>query len=130
MDEITQEEFGKILKNFRKEKGLTQRELADKIHVAQNTVSKWEDGMLNPGFLNIYNLCRAFNITLDEFLGIEETEYVTLTVRKNDIERLQITFQKIEKALAFIFSRKEDTKLRQEWAEHKRLLELLILKAE
>ncbi len=129
MEEITQNEFGKILKEFRKKKGLTQKEIAEKIHVAQNTVSKWEDGTLNPGFLNIYNLCRVFNITLDEFLGLGTKKFITFTVSQGNIEKFHSTIREYEEALNFIFPN-QDSILHHKWAEHKRFIELFLLNAE
>ncbi len=126
---MTLEDLGSILKNFRKERGLTQKEVAEKIHVARNTISKWEDGTLNPGFLHIYNLCQAFDITIDELLGTEKKKYITLIVSQDDIEKFHTTIQKFEETLTFIFPT-QDTKLQHQWAELKRIIELFLLNTE
>ncbi len=78
MQQLSLENLGAILKSFRQQRGLTQKNIADKIQVTPATVSKWEDGLLNPGFLHIYNLCHAFDITLDELLGIAKKRRLTL----------------------------------------------------
>lgn len=129
MRDITSEELGQILKKTRKQKGLTQEEVAEKIHVARGVISEWESGKRNPGLLSIYKLCQLFDMTLDELLGIEKKRYITLTVSRDNIEKLHSTIQKVEEALTFIFPN-QPTKLHQEWADHKRMIELFLLNAE
>lgn len=45
MYQIDNEKFGKFLSDMRKEKQMTQRELAEKLFVSDKTVSKWERGV-------------------------------------------------------------------------------------
>ena len=71
---LTQHEFGEKLKTFRKRRKLTQKELARKLHMTDASISKWEDGTVNPGFLNILQLCEEFGLTLDELLGLKKTK--------------------------------------------------------
>lgn len=127
MRDMSSEELGDILKKVRKQKGFTQEEVAEKIHVARGVISEWESGKRNPGLLSIYKLCQFFDITLDELLGIEK-QYITLTVSRDDIEKLHTKIENVEEAIAFIFPN-QDTKLHHEWAELRRLFELLLLNA-
>ena len=48
MDQIDKERFGAFLSRLRREKGLTQRELADRLYVSDKAVSKWERGLSLP----------------------------------------------------------------------------------
>ena len=45
MYELDKEKFGTFLVQLRKEKGLTQKELAEKLYVSDKAVSKWERGL-------------------------------------------------------------------------------------
>ena len=56
------------LMTLRKEKGMSQEFLADKLFVSRQTVSKWENGETTPDLDNLINLASLFNITLDELV--------------------------------------------------------------
>ncbi len=125
MKEITSENLGTILKKVRKEKGLTQKDVAEGIHVDQSVISSWERGTGNPTFLNVYKLCQFFDMTIDELLGIERKKKpITLIITQDVIEKLFSVTQEFEEALAFIFPTQE-TKLHQKWEEMKQIHDLL-----
>ena len=44
-------EFNQKLQELRKQKGITQEELAERLYVTRTAVSKWESGLPQPGFL-------------------------------------------------------------------------------
>ena len=68
-------EFGNRLAKLRKEKGLTQEELAEKVGVSRQTLGKWESGEVSPETENIVALAKALEISTDELLGnVEEAE--------------------------------------------------------
>ena len=60
--------LGEKLAKLRKEKGLSQEEVADRINVTRQTVSKWELDQSLPDFDKIIPICKLFNITSDELL--------------------------------------------------------------
>lgn len=75
MDQI---KTGKFIAAMRKEKGLTQRQLADNIGVSDKTVSKWECGKGMPELSLMLPLCNALDINVNELLTGErltESEY-------------------------------------------------------
>ena len=45
MYQLDKEAFGEFLQGLRKEKGLTQRQLAEALHISDKAVSKWERGV-------------------------------------------------------------------------------------
>ena len=69
---ITQQEFGEKLKVIRKNNGLTQKELARKIQVVNTTISKWEDGSMNPSLFTVAQFCEAFDLSLDDLVGLKK----------------------------------------------------------
>lgn len=60
--------LGNRLLNLRKQKGLSQEELADKLGVSRQTISKWETDQSLPDFDKILPLCDIFEISSDELL--------------------------------------------------------------
>lgn len=68
MDQI---KIGKLIAKQRKEKGLTQQELGDKVGVGYRAVSKWETGQTMPDISIINELSKTLGITTDELLNGE-----------------------------------------------------------
>ncbi|QMV40874.1 helix-turn-helix domain-containing protein [Cohnella cholangitidis] len=64
--------FGEKLKTERKKKGWSQEELAAKLFVSRQSVSKWENGLNYPSIEVIINLSDLFGITIDELLRSDE----------------------------------------------------------
>jgi len=65
-------EIANRLVNLRKEMGLSQEQLAEKIGVSRQAVSKWERSEASPDTDNIILLARLYNISLDELLRTED----------------------------------------------------------
>lgn len=65
MDE--KKSFGEYIRRKRQEAGLTQRELAERLYVAESTVSKWERGLSYPDVSLIPEVCRKLSISEHEF---------------------------------------------------------------
>ena len=59
------------LKKLRKENGMNQAELAEKIGVKQNTVSGWEKGVRHPGIQMLLKLASVFGCTVDDLITDE-----------------------------------------------------------
>lgn len=83
--------FGKYIAEKRKEKGLTQEELANKLYVIPTTISKWERGVSYPDITVITNLCKELNISEHEFFSACDDE--ALTKEKREIKQYR-TFKK------------------------------------
>ena len=75
---MNQEKIGKFIAKCRKDKNLTQGELADKLNISNKTISKWETGRGIPDASIMLELCTYLGITVNELLSgekLEEGEY-------------------------------------------------------
>ncbi len=72
------------IKKYRKEKGISQEELADKIHVVRQTVSKWEKGYSVPDSDVLQKIATQLNVTVSDLLGSnsENNSEETTTISK------------------------------------------------
>lgn len=61
-------EIGKKIMDLRKKNGLSQEELAEKVGVARQTISKWELGETSPDLKQSKELSKIFNVSLDELV--------------------------------------------------------------
>ena len=68
---MDQQKIGRFIAQMRKEKSLTQRELADTLCISDKTVSKWENGKGMPEVSLMMPLCEALDITANELLSGE-----------------------------------------------------------
>jgi len=75
---------GEKLFELRKAKNLSQEEVAEKLNVTRQTVSKWETNQSSPDFDKIVPLCELFEITTDELLTGKKVE--STDINKEDIK--------------------------------------------
>ncbi len=69
MYELNKEKFGAFVASLRKEKGYTQKQLADLLHTSNKAVSKWETGVTIPDVTLLVPLSEALGITVTELLN-------------------------------------------------------------
>ena len=94
MYELDKAAFGSFLAQLRREKGMTQRELAADLYVSDKAVSKWERGLSVPDISLLVPLAEILNVTVAELLQgrrVEEEQRFT----REETEEL------IRKALTF-----------------------------
>ncbi len=65
-------EFNEKLQELRKQKGLTQEELADALFVSRTAISKWESGRGYPQIDSLKSIATFFAVTVDELLSGDE----------------------------------------------------------
>lgn len=71
MDQV---KIGRFIKELRKEEGLTQAELAERLHISDKTVSKWETGNGLPEVGLMLPLCEVLKISVNELLSAEKLD--------------------------------------------------------
>lgn len=77
---MDQKKIGVFICTLRKEKGLTQAELSERLGISNRTVSKWENGDGLPDIAMLPTLAKELNITVDELLSAEKRELAELKV--------------------------------------------------
>ena len=82
-------EFNQKLQELRKQKGLTQEELAEHIYVSRTAVSKWESGRGFPSIESLKALSKFFSVSLDELLSGEEILAIAEEDTKQKEKRIQ-----------------------------------------
>lgn len=65
MDQI---KIGEFLKTLRKKKGLTQEQMAEKLHVSGRTISRWENGSNLPDISLLVEIGEFFNVSIPEII--------------------------------------------------------------
>ena len=81
-------EFNKKLQELRKQKGLTQEELSEKLYVSRTAISKWESGRGYPNIESLKAIAKLFSVTVDELLSTDEM----LTIAEEDSKRKEKHF--------------------------------------
>ena len=86
---------GDNIKSLRMKAGLTQKDLAEKLFVTSQAVSRWENGDVEPSISTLQSLSDIFNVSIDEIIGRELKE-------KKQPENKEDVEEKIEKELSNI----------------------------
>jgi len=64
--------FADIIKELREEKGLSQKQLAEKLNISQSAIAKWELSKTEPTAKALLLLSDFFDITVGQLLGVEK----------------------------------------------------------
>lgn len=70
---MDQEKIGKFIKDLRIKNNLTQKEFADKYNVTYQAVSKWENGKNMPDLSLLKDICKDFDVSLDDLINGEKS---------------------------------------------------------
>ena len=80
--------FANNLKEIRKSKGYTQEELATKIHVVRQTVSKWEKGLSVPDADMLLRIAEVLDVSTVQLLGAEITQDCSKNITAEQLARI------------------------------------------
>lgn len=81
-------EFNEKLQELRKNKGLTQEELAEALYVSRTAVSKWESGRGYPNIDSLKEISRFFSVTVDDLLSGEKLLFIAEKENKSNMREL------------------------------------------
>ena len=84
VDTMKKETFGNMVVALRKEKGMTQLELAEKMGVTDKAVSKWERDLSFPDVSSIPKLAEILKVSVDELMQVKTDAKEDTTKRKID----------------------------------------------
>jgi transcriptional regulator with XRE-family HTH domain len=76
-------QFGRVIKESRKAKGLTQSQLGSMVEKTQGQISEWEKDITEPSSEDKIKLCKALNLSLAKFYGIEDDFDIVIEVAKD-----------------------------------------------
>ena len=109
--------IGEKILQLRKKEGMSQEELAEKLNVTRQTISKWETNQSAPDFEKIIPLCEVFNIKADELLRgeIEEKDQTDdKIIRKKTALKVSISVFLYFLAIIWLISMSTNTWLSEE----------------
>lgn len=81
-------EFNEKLQELRKNKGLTQEELAESLYVSRTAISKWESGRGYPNIGSLKDISKFFEVSIDDLLSGEKLIFLAEKENKRNIQNL------------------------------------------
>ena len=81
-------EFGEKLQELRKNKGLTQEELAEELYVSRTAISKWESGRGYPSIDSLKDISKFFSVSIDDLLSGEKLLSIAEKENKSNIRNM------------------------------------------
>ena len=100
--------FGEKLSTLRKQANLTQQDLADKLNVSRQAITKWEKGVGLPDLDNIKKLSSIFNVKIDDLLDYKiEDIKLELDTTEEKIDKENSKFKNVDKFILERFDNAE-----------------------
>ena len=95
---MNQEKIGKFLKELRKQKGLTQQQIAEKFNVSNRTISRWENGNNMPDLDILIEISDYYEVDLREILnGERKSENMDKEMKETVLQAVDYTNTEAEK---------------------------------
>ena len=96
-------EFNEKLQELRKQKNLTQEELAQSLYVSRTAVSKWESGRGLPSIDSLKAISRFFAISLDDLLsGDDLLEIAERDIKERDGRNREVVFSLLDMGMILL----------------------------
>ena len=68
--------LGENIKTYRQKKGYTQEEVANRLHVTRQTISKWENNVCLPDLENFQRICKLYKVDFNTILSKDEGKII------------------------------------------------------
>ena len=94
--------LGENLKKLRKEKNLTQEQLADVLGVSPQAVSRWESGITYPDITMLPTIANYFDITLDDLVGMDKIKDESNIDKIFDEHRINFSKGRVDKNIELL----------------------------
>lgn len=111
---LNQIQTGKFIAEIRKNKNMTQKELAEKLGISDKTVSKWETGKGMPDVSIMGSLCEVLEINVNELLSGEKLSVESYS-------------GKAEENMLNLIKKTEEEKKKQGWARYSAVMGFLLM---
>lgn len=97
-------EFNQKIQELRKQKGLTQEELAQALYVSRTAISKWESGRGYPNIDSLKMMARFFSVTVDDLLSGDQLLTLAEQDQQQKTDRVRdLVFGLLDPAMAVLF---------------------------
>lgn len=99
--------IGERLKEEREKNELSQKDVADRLHVARQSVSRWETDQSYPDLENLMALGRLYHVSIDELLGMEKeeiSEFVEKEIVEEEKSVKRTELDRKEQGMVFAFA--------------------------
>ena len=96
-------EFNVKLQELRKQKALTQEELAEVLFVSRTAISKWESGRGYPNIESLKAIARFFGVTIDELLSGDELLSIAEDTQQREKHFFDLVFGLLDCCIAMFF---------------------------
>ena len=104
IERTTGMEFNEKLQALRKQKGLTQEALAEKLYVSRTAISKWESGRGYPEIDSLKAIAKFFSVTVDELLSTDEALAIGEEEKKQaQTHFLDLAYGLLDLSMALLF---------------------------
>lgn len=108
MFEINKQAFGKFISELRKDKGMTQKELAERLFISDKAVSKWETGMSLPDITLLVPLADILEVSVMELLNCQR-------IPQNETMNTEQVEELVQKAITFSDESQDKEKHNTKW---------------
>ena len=92
--------IGEKLSDFRRQRHMTQQQLAKRLGVPQKSIKNWENNNVDPSIENLVRICDIFNVTADELLGRDTRHMLDVSaLEQEDLRKLISMVQAYSKSI-------------------------------